>query len=138
MPLPTAATPGTPPFSAAAQFGGAGDPVHMVPHAYEAAANAVLEAADSLQDQEGETACKRQRLESVVVTVKEPPRAANTRMLPPAKPTWSTGEIERPAGGRGRGVQMRGGRGPRGRGFFFKLQRGAYWGRQGGQKRGRF
>jgi hypothetical protein len=110
----------------------------MVPHAYEAEANAVLEAVESLQDQEGEPACKWQRLESVVVIVKESPRAANTRMPPPAKPTWSTGEIERPTGGRGRGVQMIGGRGPHGRGFFFKPHRGAYRGRQGGQKRGRF
>jgi hypothetical protein len=117
---------------------GAGDPVHLVPHAYEAATNAVLEAAESLQDQEGEPASKRQRLESVVVTVKESPRAASTKMPPPAKPTWSTGEIERPAGGKGRGGQMRGGRGPRGRGYSFKPYRGAYRGRQGGHRGGRY
>jgi hypothetical protein len=113
---------------------GAGDPVHLVLHAYEAATNAVLEAAESLQDQEGEPASKRQRLESVVVTVKESPRAASTKMPPPAKPTWSTGEIERPAGGKGQGGQMRGGRGPRGRGPY----RGAYRGRQGGHRGGRY
>jgi hypothetical protein len=112
--------------------------VPLVPHAYEAATNAVLEAAESLQDQEGEPASKRQRLESVVVTVKESPRAASTKTPPPAKPTWSTGEIERPAGGRGRGGQTRGGKGHHGRGYFFKPYRGAYRGRQGGHRGGRY
>jgi hypothetical protein len=107
-------------------------------YAYEAATNAVLEAVESLQDQEGEPAAKRQRLESVVVTVKESPRAANTKMPPPAKPTWSTGEIERPAGGGGRGGPTRGVKGPRGRGYFFKPYRGAYSGRRGGHRGGRY
>jgi hypothetical protein len=94
------------------------DPVHMVLAAYEAAAASILEAANGLDATEPEPAAKRQRVESIIVTVKGPPVKANqTKWASFAKPTWSTGEIERPTASIGqgsRGARPMGNRGHRG------------------------
>jgi hypothetical protein len=110
---------------------GPDDPVHMVPATYEALAASIIEIAAGVDDEyESEPAHKRQRVESVVVTVNGPPtRGGPPKRAAPIRPTWSSGEIVRPA--------VRGGanRGQRGQWGLRRPFRGSYRGCRGGQKR---
>jgi hypothetical protein len=87
-----------------------GDPVHLVTRAYEELAAKVAEVLlDVSEEADLELMAKRQRLESVVVTVKGPTAPAPApKAAPAARPGWSSGEIVRLASDRGRGANRRG------------------------------
>jgi hypothetical protein len=87
-----------------------GDPVHLVTRAYDALAAKVAEILVEVSDEADlEPTAKRQRLESVVVTVKGPAAPAPVQKAAPAsRPGWSSGELIRPASERGRGANRRG------------------------------
>jgi hypothetical protein len=112
-----------------------GDPVHLVARAYDELATKVAEVLLDVSDEADlEPVAKRQRLESVVVTVKGPVVAAPApKAAPAARPGWSSGEIVRPASERGRGVNHRGRARPfnGGRSGYRGQARGPYRGQKG-------
>jgi hypothetical protein len=88
---------------------------HKGLRAYDELAAKVAEILVDVSDEADlEPTAKRQRLESVVVTVKEPVAPAPVQKAAPAsRPGWSSGEIVRPASGanrRGRSRPYSGGR----------------------------
>jgi hypothetical protein len=87
-----------------------GNPVHLLARAYDELATKVAEVLLDVSDEADlEPMAKRQRLESVVVTVKGPAAPALVPKAAPAvRPGWSSGEIVKPASERGHGINHRG------------------------------
>jgi hypothetical protein len=116
-PLPDLQVGGRPLWSAA-------DPVHGIPELYSLASSAIMSAIETdteLENEDGQPAQKRQRLESVIVrrAGKSRPRGRGTTA------SWSTGTLPPTRGKGGKGAKGRG-RAMRGR-FMRGAWRGGHW-----------